>query len=151
VLDHFGTRNQFSGGQVGAEFQYLGNCWFVGGSAKLAIGATHEVITIDGSTTIFPPNGPPVELTGGNFATQQIGRYVKNRFALAPEAQLKVGYQITPCISAQIGYDFLYLTSVVRPGNQIDNNHEGVGHPGVPFVNSSYWAQGLNLGLEFRF
>jgi hypothetical protein len=151
VLDHFGTRNQFSGGQVGAEFQYLGNCWFVSGGAKLAIGATHEVISIDGATTIFPPNGFPVNLTGGNFATQQIGRYIRNRFALAPEAQLNVGYQITPCIRAQIGYSFLYLSSVVRPGNQIDNSFDGVTHPGVPFTSSSYWAQGLNLGLQFSF
>jgi hypothetical protein len=151
TIDHFGTRNQFAGGQIGAEFQYLWDRWFIGGTAKVAIGGTNEVIRIDGVTNIFPPNSAPVLLTGGNFATLQSGRYARERFAVAPEAQLNVGYQITPCVRALVGYNFLYLSSVVRPGNQIDNSFDGVVHPLVPMINSSYWAQGLNVGLQFNF
>jgi hypothetical protein len=151
VIDHFGTRNQFSGGQLGAEFQYWWDCWFVGGAAKVALGATHEVITVEGATNVFPTNGAPVPITGGNFANIQIGRYARDRFAVAPEAQLNVGCQITPCLRALIGYNFLYLSSVARPGNQIDNSYDGVVHPGVPRTSSSFWAQGLNVGLQFNF
>ena len=115
VYDHFGTRSQFNGGQLGAEFQYLQNRWYIGGAVKLAIGATHEVVSIDGSTTVYPTSGAPIPLSGGNFATLQTGRYATNRFAVAPEAQLNIGYQITPSIRAMIGYNFLYLTSVARP------------------------------------
>ena len=46
--------------------------------------------------------------------------------------QLSVGYQFTPWVRGLIGYNFLYLSSVVRPGTQIDNTYDGVVHPLVP-------------------
>jgi hypothetical protein len=151
VIDQFGTRNQFNGGQVGSQFQYVWRRLSINGTAKLAIGDTHEVISINGNTTVFPVNAAPVPLTGGNYASLQIGRYSTDRFALAPEFQLNLGYQLTPCIRAQIGYDFLYLSSVARPGNQIDNTYDGVTHPLVPMASSSFWIQGLTLGLQLNF
>jgi hypothetical protein len=151
VIDQFGTRNQFNGGQVGTRFQYVYRLFSVTGTAKLAIGATHEVVSINGNTTVFPVSGDPIPLTGGNYASLQAGRYSTDHFALAPEFQLKLGYQILPCVRAQIGYDFLYLSRVVRPGNQIDNTYDGVLHPLVPMTNSSFWAQGLSLGVQFNF
>jgi hypothetical protein len=151
LIDQFRTRNQFYGGQVGAEFQYLSGRWSLGATTKLGIGGTQETITINGSTTVFPVNAPPVPLQGGNFANLQIGRYTQDRFAVAPEVQLNVGYQITHWMRGVVGYDFLYLSSVARPGNQIDNNYDGVVHPQVPMASSSYWAQGLTFSLQFGF
>ncbi len=151
VSDWFRARNQFNGGQVGTELQYQWGRLSVAGAAKLAVGATHEAVTVNGATTVFPVNGPPVALTGGNYATLQIGRYAADRFALAPEGQLNFGYQLTPCLRAQVGYDFLYLSRVARPGNQIDNTFDGVNHPLVPLTSSSFWAQGLTLGLQLNF
>jgi hypothetical protein len=92
-----------------------------------------------------------VSLLGGNFASQQIGRYAADRFALAPEAQLNVGYQFLPGLRGQVGYNFLYLTSVARPGNQIDNTFDGLTHPAVPLIGSTYRAQGLTLGLQLSY
>ncbi len=151
VIDQFGTRNQFSGGQLGVEFQYRWEKWFVGGTLKMAIGATHEVIMINGTTNVFPVGGTPVPLTGGNYASIQIGQYARNQFAVAPEAQLNVGYQFTPWLRGLVGYNFLWLSSVARPGNQIDNSYDGVLHPLVPMTGSSYWTQGFNFSLQFSY
>jgi hypothetical protein len=151
VLDRFRTRNEFNSGQLGAEFQYLWGCLAVGGAVKVALGGTHEVITIDGATTVYPINGAPVPLAGGNYATLQIGRYAVDRFAVAPEIQLNVGYQFLPWLRGEVGYTFLYLSSVARPGNQIDNTFDGVTHPTVPLASSPYWGQGINVGLQFSF
>jgi hypothetical protein len=151
VIDHFGTRNQFNGGQVGAQAQYLWGRWSVAGAAKLAIGATHEEVTVNGFTNVFPVNGPMVPVGGGNFANLQSGRYTVDRFALAPEGQVSVGYQFTPCLRGAVGYNFIYLSNVVRPGKQIDNTYDGVTHPTVPLTSSSYWANGVTLSLQFRF
>jgi hypothetical protein len=151
VIDQFETRNQFNGGQIGAEFQYMWNRWLIGGMAKLAIGDMHEVVIINGITNVYPVNGTPVYLTGGNYATFQAGRYATDRFAMAPEGQLKIGYAFTPWISGQVGYNFLYLSSVARPGNQIDNTYDGVAHPGVPMASSTFWSQGLTVSLQFNF
>jgi hypothetical protein len=151
VIDQFSTRNQFNGGQVGLQGEFLWGLLSLGVTAKLGIGDTHEVVTVGGNTTVVPVNGPPVPLAGGNYASLQIGRYATDRFALAPEAQLTVGYQVLPCLRAQLGYDFLYLSRVARPGNQIDHTYDGVTHPLVPMASSSFWAQGLTVGLAFRF
>jgi len=37
-----------------------------------------------------------------------------------PELNLKIGYDITPNLRAYVGYDFLFISSVVRPAEQID-------------------------------
>jgi hypothetical protein len=151
VFDQFNTRNQFNGGQLGGQFQYLWKQLFVGGTLKLAIGATHEEVTISGGTNVFPTNGTAVPLQGGNFATLQVGRYWVDRFAVSPEGRLDLGYYITPCIRAQLGYTFLYLSNVARPGKQIDNTFDGVTHPIVPMTSSSFWTQGINAGFQFSF
>ena len=59
-----------------------------------------------------------------------------------------------------VGYDFLYLSDVVRAGDQVNlavnpNPLRGVtGGPAQPvFIvrPSDFWAQGVNFGLEFRY
>jgi hypothetical protein len=151
VLDQFATRNYFNGGQIGTEFQYLWRRWSISGLVKLGIGDTHEVVTITGNTLVLPVNAAPIPLAGGNYATIQVGRYSIDRFALAPQAQLNLGFQLTPWARFQVGYDFLYLSSVLRPGNQIDNSYDGVTHPVVPMASSSFWAQGLTFSVQFSF
>ena len=61
--------------------------------------------------------------------------------------QLKLGYQFTPWMRGTIGYDFIFLSAVARPGNQIDNTYDGVIHPIVPMKNSDV----LKLWIESRF
>ena len=85
VIDQFGTRNQFNGGQIGAQFQYLRRHLYLAATAKLAIGDTYEVVNVGGNTTVFPVNGPPVQMLGGNYATLQVGHYAMDRFALRPK------------------------------------------------------------------
>lgn len=151
TIDQFNTRNSFYGGQLGAQFRYNLNRWSFGAITKLAIGDTHEVITINGTTNVFPINNYPVTLGGGNYATIQSGRYSSDHFAVAPEVTLNVGYQFTPFLRGMIGYNFIYLSSVARPGNQIDNTFDGVNHPAVPMASSSFWAQGINFSLQLSF
>jgi hypothetical protein len=61
---------------------------------------------------------------------------------------------------AFIGYDFLYLSSVARAGNQVDlrtngslitPTPSGPSNPPFAFHGTDYWAQGVNFGLEFRY
>ncbi len=82
-----------------------------------------------------------------------------------PQLDLKLGYQVTNNIRVFVGYDFLYWSSVIRPGDQIDqtldlNKVPNSGapfaastqvRPIVPFRTSGYWATGVNMGVEFRY
>ncbi|MBI2808475.1 MAG: BBP7 family outer membrane beta-barrel protein [Planctomycetes bacterium] len=166
VFDRFDTRNRFYGGQVGVAGNWGLGRWSLGGSVKLALGATQQSIDIDGGQTVTRANGAVQNFRGGLYALQSnIGNHSQTRFSVVPEFGLKIGCQLTDNLRLYAGYDFLYWHSVVRPGDQIDQTldfntipNRGQDLPGVtqvrprvPFHTSSFWAHGLNAGLEFRY
>lgn len=166
VADHFGTINQFYGGQIGLEGELRWRRWSIDGLAKIALGNVHEVVNIDGLTEFVLPGGAASSQLGGLLtAPSNIGHFTHNRFTAVPEAGFKVGYQITEHMRAHVGYTFLYLSNAVRPGEQVDrvvNSSQlptvmgpgtlvGLPRPTVLFRETDFWAQGLDFGLEFRY
>ena len=169
VLDDFATSNRFYGGQLGLRgFIRRGN-WSLSGTAKVALGDSHQVVGINGSTLIVPAAGSGLGgglQPGGLLALpSNIGRYQRDQFAVVPEVTVKVGYWLTRSIRATIGYTFLYYSAVARPGDQVNRvvnpgllpvNQPtgpvaGPAQPNFVFHGSDFWAQGLNLGLELRY
>ncbi|VTU02701.1 Protein containing DUF1551 OS=Rhodopirellula maiorica SM1 GN=RMSM_05043 PE=4 SV=1: DUF1551 [Gemmataceae bacterium] len=169
LTDRFGTRNQFYGGQLGGRVSWAGDRFSVDVSAKVALGSTHQSVNVQGATTQFGPGALTPGTFPGGFFTQptNIGRSTTDTLSVIPSVDLKVGYQITPRLRGTVGYDFLYWSNVVRPGDQIDRNINltqspvlapaGGGTlvgPAVPvrqFNNSSFWAHGVSFGLDFRY
>jgi hypothetical protein len=179
VNDRFGTNNVFNGGQVGLEAEWRFRPRFtLGGSFKIAAGNMHQTIVIDGSTTVQGFNGNPAarQTQAGGLLAQgtNIGSYATDRFAVVPELGLKLGWDITQHWRFYAGYNVLYLSNVVRAGEQIDprvNSSQfaftgapvnrvpgpGVLTPGSPatpavlYKTSEFWAQGVSLGLEYRY
>jgi hypothetical protein len=167
VTDYFGTRNQFYGGQVGFLGEYDRGPWSVEARAQIALGDTHQDILIDGSQLFTDPNGTTHSFVGGLLALKSnIGRYSADKFTYIPELDLNVGYQLTDHVRLFVGYDILYWSSVVRPGGQIDRNIDitlipnfpvpgavpaGQNQPAAPRPATDFWAQGLTVGVEFRY
>jgi Putative beta barrel porin-7 (BBP7) len=167
--DYFGTRNQFYGGQLGTRVSWQRDQWSFFATGKLALGSTHQVVNISGDTTQAPlPGG--MSLTPGSFPQgiyavgTNSGHQSGNQFAVIPALELKLAYQITSQLRALIGYDILYWNQVVRPGNQMDHNINPTQHPvfgagalsgpaipGPQFNRTDFWAQGVNIGFEFRY
>lgn len=165
TFDNFVAHNWFYGGQIGARADWQRGKLSVGVVAKVALGLTQELVTIEGASTLLN-NGVPVQtVPGGVLALpSNIGRYLHNEFAVVPEFGLNIAYQITPAIRARFGYTFLYWSDVARPGAQVDTTLNpgsvptdasfgtpGPNQPTFAFHQSSFWAQGLNFGLEFRY
>ena len=166
--DSFATRNQFIGAQIGAKAEaQLGQ--FDGMAlAKVAFGDNYQTVTINGTSSAsgfgFPTS---VSSLGGIFAqTTNIGRQNRNQFAVLPEVEVQLGYKLPYGVRLFVGYDFLYLSNVVRPGDQIDTTINltsnsvisgagstlvGAARPMPLFNTSSFWAQGLNLGASYAF
>jgi hypothetical protein len=166
VNDQFSTRNQFYGGQVGGRVDYTSGKLFGSLAVKVALGDTHETISNTGTTTLIVPGQPNITVNGGRLVSaSNAGHFSQDEFSVVPEVEVKVGCQVTDKIKAFVGYNVLYWTGVVRPGNQIDPTVDArqiptsivftpgfVGTaPAVPFRKSDYWAQGITFGLEFAF
>ena len=103
---------------------------------------------------------------GGIFSqATNIGQQSRNVFAVVPEAQIQLGYRTQSGIRFFVGYDFLYVSNVVRPGDQIDTTLNftgnpalipgstltGAARPSAMFNGSSLWAQGVKIGASFQF
>ena len=172
ALDSFRASNNFYGGQLGLRGEYRVGNFFVEATGKVALGVMNQVVDVNGSSnSSFPAPAPPNFIfnnaPGGFFAQPtNIGRHTHNAFAVVPEADLKVGYNITRNVQAFVSYNFLYLNDVARPGAVLDHNANPTQNPtlsGFPntltgptapafsFSRSDFWAQGISFGVEFKF
>jgi hypothetical protein len=168
--DRFTAHNNFWAGQIGAQAEYQWDRVLVRAEGKVAFGGMHEQVRTSGLlvTNDFNNFGPPQAFPGGYLAQPtNSGFPSKTRFAVLPELNLSVGYQVTDWLSVQVGYSFLYASSVVRPGDQIDR---GINPTQAPAINGNpsttavgqqrpiplltatdFWAQGVTLGVGLRF
>ncbi|MBI1913753.1 MAG: BBP7 family outer membrane beta-barrel protein [Planctomycetes bacterium] len=181
IDDRFDTTNAFYGGQIGVTGELRRGRWSFETRGLVALGDSHQVLNINGAAAFAPPfDGVPARQPGGLLALPgaNIGRFSQDRFAVVPELGLTLGYQVTEAIKVTAGYNIIYWSSVLRPGDQIDRNlditkipdfldRDANGNfidsntgriirpvPGVPrpvLKEKDFWAQGLNFGLEFRY
>lgn len=165
-LDQFRTRNQFYGGQLGARADVRYEWLFAALQAKVALGATHESVNVGGLSTATLA-GSPTGAPGGIYAQpSNSGRTTRNDFAVVPDLQVRAGANLTRNVRFFVGYDFLYVSSVVRPGDQIDRTLNftqnavlngagsvltGAARPAPLFHTSDFWAQGCSVGFEIRY
>jgi hypothetical protein len=76
-----------------------------------------------------------------------------------PEFDVTIRYHLTDSLRFMLGYTFLYWSNTLRPGDQIDlqlsqlppEPPAGQHRPAVLLATDDFWAQGVNLGLEYRF
>jgi hypothetical protein len=172
LRDSFDTTNQFYGGQLGSRLILWRDLCSLEVTSKVALGSTYQVVDVFGVISQSGPRVPvppgPGPFPGGLFAQpSNIGLHSANRFSVLPSLDVTVGYDITPRARVFAGYDILYWTGVVRPGNQIDHavnlsqnavlDPNGVGklvgpaRPAPLSDRSDFWAQGLHAGVEIRF
>jgi hypothetical protein len=166
-FDSFHTNNQFYGGQIGGRYAYQLNRFTLEATAKIALGVTQQLTTIEGATTLTTPGAPSSTAPGGILAQPtNIGAHYQQEFSVVPEAGLTASYQVAPWLQARIGYSFLYWTNVVRPGNTIDRTVNvnqvpsdqaygtlpgGLNRPQFTSTQSDFWAQGITFGLLFSY
>jgi hypothetical protein len=155
TTDNFATRNRFYGGHLGVDCEFRNGPWILDFRGKFAVGDNHEVAHIDGNSAASNNTGP-LSLAPGGLLTGpgNIGRFNQDSVAVAPEGTVTVGYQISHGIIASVSYNYLYISRVLRPGDIVDsqiNPATLTPHPGFVFRETSFWAQGVSTGIEFRF
>jgi hypothetical protein len=164
VQDRFATRNEFHGGQLGATYERRWGRVALDTRASVAFGVTHQELDIDGFQRRVRPGMAPMVFRGGLLAAgPNLGSFSRDRFSVVPEATVNVGYYLTPGLKAFVGYNFLYWTDVIRPGDQIDRVVDLTFVPNAPpvapsgqnrprplFKQSDLLVTGVQFGLEYR-
>jgi hypothetical protein len=167
VADKFDTFNHFTGGQLGGRFEFKYGHSFLDVAGRVALGNVHEIIHVNGYSALSVLPGGSAFRTGGGLLAgpSNAGGQSDDDFAVVPEVDVKLGYEVNCHLSFYVGYTFLYVSSVVRPGSQIDHNvnpfnvptfadfGKGSGPPApLPhFDTADYWAHGVSFGVEIKF
>lgn len=161
VGDHFATKNEFQGMDMGFATEFRRGPWSLGVVTKCAVGWDFQVIQINGNTTFTPPGQPSFTNQNG-LLTQptNIGYFSKNKMDIIPEFDLTVSYQFGDHLRVHGGYSIFYWHDVARAGDQVDfqvNPNPALVasnptfHPRPTDIRGDLWVQGLNVGLEVRY
>jgi hypothetical protein len=167
VSDSFQTENQFYGFNTGIAGEVRRGRWFLNGKATVALGDVFEQLTINGSTVVQRTTGVSAQ-PGGLYALPgaNIGTFSRNRFAVLPEVGVQVGYFLTPHWRVGVGYNFLYLSNMIRPADQIDPGLDVTRipdfvapgsnirplpspRPAPTFKETDFFMQGISFSLQF--
>ena len=159
--DSFRTQTQFHGIELGGRLEGRRDMFTVTVWGKGAAGINVYTLRTEGNTTA---SGFDItkSLPGGVRALpSNFGRDTNTDFSLVGETGIELGLQATKHVSIRVGYNLLFWTNVLRPGNvispvvtlsqvPIDPGYSATPVPNaqpVPtFRTSDFLAQGLTLG-----
>jgi hypothetical protein len=163
IEDSFRARNEFHGGEIGLISQIASGRWTFELLTKVALGNTHQEMVINGLTIERAPNGQQTRFNnlGILAGPSNVGTYTRDEFAAIPQIGLDAGYNWNRHVKTFLGYNLVYWGTVLRAGEQIDlrvdtGNFPQPITPSLPFPSflgqtNSFWAQGLNLGMELQY
>lgn len=165
-IDSFATRNHFYGADFGLRGVATRGRFDLAATFRLGLGVTHETSEIVGQSTATVPPNNFASPAGFLAVASNSGTISRDRFAYAPQATFKASYRITQHLNAFAAYDFLYLSNVMRPGDQVDRTINvaqlpvatgfnptppaqlaGPARPSAEAVPGDFFAQGISLGM----
>lgn len=166
--DKFSTQNNFYGAQIGGCYKHCFSSFFIDVRVKIALGAMCQKSNIEGVFHTNEFTGSVQTFEGGFFALPtNLGHHKKTCFSVVPELNLNLGYQMTNNFSLHVGYSVLYATEVLRASKQMSSKLNptqsanidftptpvlvGEASPKAKLRATSLWAQGVNIGVDFRF
>ena len=161
LTDVIGTRNEFNGAEFGVVYECCRGPWSVELLSRLSLGNSRRRV---GAAGVTRTRAQGVEFSdpGGLLAlSSNIGNYSDDKFVAIPELGINLGYQLTKRMRFIFGYSILYWDRVARAGDQVDLrvntdllppplDTDGPALPSLTFRDTSYWATGINLGLDCR-
>ncbi|HEX5445177.1 MAG TPA: BBP7 family outer membrane beta-barrel protein [Pirellulales bacterium] len=161
--DDIHTQSSFIGFQTGLRsMRQWGRLSFTA-TGKIAFGETNDLATVAGHYNSIGFGSPqPSLLPNGNPTTTPAD--IRNNyfyaFSVVPEVQAMLSYELLPRLRFSAGYDFLYWTRLIRPGNQIDtradsaNPASALAAPIQPVPlgrHSDFWLRGWRVSLTYHY
>lgn len=162
TVDRINADTDFYGGQVGARAIWQVGIFDVDVLGKVGLGVSRQRVDLSGLST----GDAGVSAAGGvRVLSSNAGAYSRSEFAVVPEVGVNLGLVVNDYCRVQVGYTFLYISRVARPGDQLDAQVNpnlvptdadfglggGPARPAVQRNSSDFYAHGLNFGLMFSF
>jgi hypothetical protein len=164
AFDRFATRNNFYGAQVGGRWSWVRNDFSVTLMMKMALGGMGQEAVIHGASTVLLPTGERLDRAGGLLAlSSNSGDFDRTKVVWLRDISVSIGYCLTENVTLRLGYDFLWLSNVVRPGEQIDlrvnpsllpfalGAPSGPARPRFRFDGETFWMHGISVGVAVQF
>jgi hypothetical protein len=157
LTDQFRVEDHFYGGQVGLRGAWGHGRWRLCLTGEVAPGATEATVRAFGDRTFQTPLAKQVTPYGLAVQPSNAGRFSHTEFDVVTQVGLNAGFRLTQRVSVFAGYTFLYWAHALRASDQIDLSvnptlataaPQGPARPAIPFRSDSFWAQGLNAGVE---
>ncbi|WP_417738041.1 BBP7 family outer membrane beta-barrel protein [Rosistilla oblonga] len=163
--DQFSTDNQLNSFVLGADLKARHRRVSVGLMMKLGLGNTNTTATLAGRTTTTVPLAGGDDINSVNTGLLVLdtnrGIYEGNEFTMMPQLGIDLGFQINRGWSAHVGYDFIYWSRVLRPGDQVDTNLNlsqlaagglnGIPAPEMPWKVSDLRIHAIDFGLQLAY
>jgi len=180
IKDSFEARNQIHGLQLGTRTEARLGAFYVNLAGKVTLGVNQQRLNIQGSTSGIDANGTTLNATGGLLAVGgqsppdldgntvtvgNLGEQRYNPFIVMPELGVQFGVQVTSHARVYLGYEWLYINNVIRPGSQIDPSINpryvpsnpafgtlaGPNAPNMPRATTDFVAHGISAGFEIQY
>ena len=162
TTDSVRTFNEFYGANLGLRGEHSYGRLFFGWNAKFAAGYMNSYADANGASSI---NGGNVLAGGRYIEATDLGRHRDGGFAFLPEGGISIGYQVSQKIRFHVGYNYMYINRVIRPGSIYNQTVNGPTLPSDPSYgtvpartfghdmtkNSDYSLQGISFGLQIGF
>ena len=166
IADRFVTTNRFNGGDFGVRMNARYGIFNVAATGRFAVGNMHQTLRVRGVTSFQNTDtGRSGFAYAGLYANaSNVGTYSNDEFAVIPDLNLTVGINVTRCLSMYVGYNFVYLNKVIRPGNQLNPVIDpsivpfstAYGNAAVPsplkgLVQDDFTIQGVSFGFGLKY
>jgi hypothetical protein len=152
--DHFRTHDVFYGGQAGLRGTLNRGRWSLQLRGSMALGGDDQMVQTYAANLVQTPLSLKLLNTGLFVQDSNLGTFHRGAFDMVYETGVNIGFQLTPRITVFGGYTFLWWVNPIRAGDQVDTTLNLTGsspaRPVIPFREDSFWAQGLNAGVSFR-
>ena len=163
-FDAFATRNRFLGPQVGGNWRWDRGRLGIDLTFKWSIGGMQQETAIAGASSAVLASGARIDRSGNLLAlASNIGDHERTKLVWLRDTALNVSYRVSDHVQLRLGYQLLWVSSVLRPGQQIDlgvnptllpfnpGPVSGVIRPWYQPDGEMFWMHGFNLGVAVQF
>ncbi|QDV24443.1 BBP7 family outer membrane beta-barrel protein [Aureliella helgolandensis] len=155
--DLFESTNEFHGGHIGVLSSVTRSKLSLSTLAKISFGNMHQTRRSSGSRT-EEFNSVVTPTADGFYSPSSYGSS-RDEFAFIPELGIKLGYAVRDNLDFTVGYTFMFWSSVAMAGDQVGGAFDPasvtaggvITRPPASDVSDSFWMQGIDLGLNWRF